>query len=115
MFKKILIAKDGSNQAFRALDVVTNRARKYDVGSLILHICAYYKMPLVFWRMLKIGSTGNTMQVNVAESIPNRIAIDGPDSVAPGTRGIGPADRLLTGSVAASATQLPAGLRLTVN
>jgi hypothetical protein len=113
MFKKILIAKNGANQAFRALDVVTNSARKYDVGPLILHIVPYYKLPLVFWRILNVGSTGNTKQVNVAESTPNRIAIDGSDSAALGTREIGPAERLLMGSVATSASQLPAGLCLT--
>ncbi len=59
MFKKILIATDGSNPAFAALDVAVDMASKYDARLIILHVLMHGKVPQGFKRMTEIEHISN--------------------------------------------------------
>jgi len=60
MFKKILVATDGSNHAFRALDIASDLAKKYGAELLIVHILMHGKVPHGFRRMAEVEHIGST-------------------------------------------------------
>ena len=60
MFNTILIATDGSNHAYRALDVASDLAVKYQAKLIILHVQMHGEVPTGFRQMDQVEHASGT-------------------------------------------------------
>jgi nucleotide-binding universal stress UspA family protein len=64
MMKKILVAIDGSDHAWKALDMAADLANKYDAELTVLHVVPYEPMP----EELRKVATTEHMRIEEAEA-----------------------------------------------
>jgi len=77
MFKKILVAIDGSGHARRATEVAGDIAGKYQAELLLLHVIGHGRVPASLMRMLEVEHLTDAEQAgtpNVA-NLPGGIAV----------------------------------------
>ncbi len=55
MFKKILVAVDGSKNANRAVDAAVDLATRYQASALLLHVIRNMSLPQEIWDMISAG------------------------------------------------------------